>query len=225
MRAMILAAGRGERMRPLTDHTPKPLLAVGGRPLIEHHLLALADAGVTEVVINTAWLGDRIEAHLGDGSRYGLHLNYSREPEGALETGGGIRHALPLLGDAPFLVINGDVWCDVPLAPLLTPPRALAHLVLVDNPDHNENGDFVLNGNSVAETGAGPRLTYAGIGVFHPALWAGTRAGAFPLAPLLRRAMADGRVTGHHHRGQWHDVGTPDRLRGLDQALRDKRRA
>lgn len=219
MKAMILAAGRGERMRPLTDHTPKPLLPVAGRPLIEHHLLALHRAGVREVVINTAWLGARIERHLEDGRRFGLRLAYSREPEGALETGGGIRQALPLLGDAPFLVINGDIWCDLPLSPLLRPPRGLAHLVLVDNPDHNRDGDFVLTQGRVQVDGPGPRLTYAGIGVFHPALWDGTEPGAFPLAPLLRRAMAAGQVSGEQHGGRWFDVGTPERLRRLDAEL------
>ena len=218
--AMILAAGRGERMRPLTDHTPKPLLAVGGRPLIEWHLQRLAGAGLRDVVINHAHLGEQIERRLGDGARWGLRIRYSREGEGhALETGGGICKALPLLGGDPFLVINGDVWCDLDPATLALPAGDLAHLVLVDNPPHHPQGDFVLRDGRVVE-GEGPRLTFAGIGVYDPALFAGCRPEPFPLAPLLRRALAAGRVGGRHHRGLWVDVGTPERLADLDARLR-----
>lgn len=219
MRAMILAAGRGERMRPLTDHTPKPLLSVGGRPLIEWHLERLARAGVEQVVINLAWLGERIVDHVGDGSRWGLQVAYSREGETGLETGGGIAHALPLLGDAPFLVIDGDVWCEFDPARLMQPPPALAHLVLVPNPEHNHEGDFGLVGDAVVAEG-GDRYTFSGIGVYHPELFADHPGGAFRLAPLLRRAMARGQVTGERYDGRWCDVGTPERLQALDCALR-----
>ena len=219
MRAMILAAGRGNRMRPLTDRTPKPLLPVAGRPLIDWHLERLAAAGCDQVVINLAWLGEQIADHVGDGSRWGLRVEYSREGETGLETGGGIARALPLLGDAPFLVINGDVWCDLEPARLLRPPAGLAHLVLVPNPEHNSGGDFGLQGGRVVASG-GELLTYSGIGVYHPELFAGHPGGAFRLAPLLRRAMAEGRVTGECYRGRWCDVGTPERLQALDAALR-----
>lgn len=219
MPAMILAAGRGERMRPLTDDTPKPLLAAGGRPLIDWHLERLAAAGCRRVVINLAWLGEQIAAHVGDGRRWGLEVRLSREGERGLETGGGIARALPLLGDGPFLVINGDVWCDLDPAPLLQPPAGLAHLVLVPNPEHNPDGDFGLLGDAVVPAGGEP-LTYSGIGVFHPDLFAGHRGGAFRLAPLLHRAIAAGQVTGQCHRGRWCDVGTPQRLRALDVELR-----
>ncbi len=220
MFAMILAAGRGERMRPLTDTTPKPLLEVGGRPLIEWHLQALAEAGFRNVVINHAWLGDRIEKRLGQGDRFGLRIRYSPEPAGALETAGGIVNALPLLGDAPFVVINGDIWTDYPLAQL---PRELngdlAHLVLVDNPPHHPRGDFRLQGERVMDDGE-PRLTFSGIGVYAPRLFADCAPGPRPLAPVLREAMAAGRVGGEHYRGRWFDIGTPQRLAELDATLR-----
>lgn len=223
MRALILAAGRGERMRPLTDTTPKPLLAVGGRPLIEWHLQALAAAGITEVVINHAWLGERIEAALGDGGRFGLQIRYSPEPPGALETAGGIVNALPLLGEAPFLVVNGDIWTDYAFARLPTALGGdLAHLVLVDNPPQHPQGDFRLAGGRVHAEGA-PRLTFSGIGVYSPALFAGLPPGRRPLAPVLREAMAGGRVSGEHHRGRWFDIGTPERLAGLDALLAGER--
>ncbi|MDN3516042.1 nucleotidyltransferase family protein [Aquisalimonas lutea] len=218
MRAMVLAAGRGERMRPLTDTTPKPLLVAGGRPLIDWHLERLAAAGVTEVVINLAWLGERIAAHVGDGSRWGLRVAYSREGERGLETGGGIVRALPLLGEAPFLVVNGDIWCDLDLSPVLTPPSGLAHLVLVPNPSHHPDGDFQLAGDRVVAAGGEP-FTFSGIGVYSPRLFDGCPDGAFRLAPLLREAVAQGRVTGFRHDGGWCDVGTPERLRALEQAL------
>ena len=216
---MILAAGRGERMRPLTDHTPKPLLEVGDRPLIGHHLAALARAGVREVVINHAHLGARIERALGDGATYGLRIRYSPE-DVALETGGGIFRALPLLGPGAFIVVNGDVWTDFDLARLHLADGDLAHLVLVDNPDHHPAGDFALEGDRVRTEG-GPRLTFSGIGVYRPALFDGCTPGRFPLAPLLRAAMAAGRVSGERHAGRWVDVGTPERLAALDRELRE----
>ncbi|WP_290647886.1 N-acetylmuramate alpha-1-phosphate uridylyltransferase MurU [Aquisalimonas sp.] len=219
MRAMILAAGRGERMRPLTDRTPKPLLEVGGAPLIDWHLRRLAAAGVREVVINLAWRGEQIATHVGDGSRWGLSVAYSREGAQGLETGGGIARALPLLGEYPFLVVNGDVWCALDPAPLLTPPAGVAHLVLVPNPAHNPDGDFGLQDGCVVNQG-GERLTFSGIGVYRPALFHGHPGGAFRLAPLLRRAVTDGQVSGQAFRGGWCDVGTRERLTVLDRQLR-----
>lgn len=220
MKAMILAAGRGERMRPLTDRMPKPLLQAGGRALIEYPIEALRRAGITELVINHAHLGEQLVAHLGDGSRYGVHIRYSAEPSGALETGGGIRHALPLLGEQPFLVINGDVWTDYPYAPRTLDSRRLAHLVLVDNPPHHPDGDFCLRDGEVGECD-GPRLTFSGLGWYHPALFEDSPDARFPLAPLLRAAMRDGRVSGEHYTGRWMDIGTPQRLAELDRWLRD----
>lgn len=219
MKAFILAAGRGERMRPHTDHTPKPLLMVRGLPLIEWHLQKLAAAGVQEVVINLGWLGEKIEAHLGDGARLGLHIAYSQEGWPALETGGGLHHALPLLGDAPFLLVNGDVFTDLPFAPLTSRGLcgdALAHLVLVANPSQHPRGDFALVDGRVVD--GEPRLTYSGIALIHPMLLAGCAAGAFPLAPLLKRAMQAGRVSGERHEGSWSDIGTPERLAAVDAA-------
>lgn len=212
MKVMLLAAGLGTRMRPLTDHTPKPLLPVRGRPLIEHHLLRLAAAGYTDVVINVSHLGEQIEAHLGDGARLGVSIAYSREAT-PLETGGGIFRALPVLGAQPFLIVNGDVWTDFPLQRLRGVQPRRGHLVMVDNPDHVAQGDFHLDGDGLLrEQGAGPRLTYAGLAVFHPDLFAGCRDGAFPLRPLFVRAMSEGLLTGEHYRGQWLDVGTLERL-------------
>lgn len=219
MKAMILAAGRGERMRPLTDNTPKPLLMVGGRRLIEYHLDALAEAGVTEVVINTAYLFEQIPVALGDGSAYGLNIEYTVEPTGALETGGGIFNALTLLGPGPFLVVNGDVWSDIPLAPLLRAPVGLAHLVMIDNPPQHPRGDFALDAEGLLHADGDPRLTYSGVGVYTPEFFKGCHAGRFPLAPLLRDAMAVGKVSGEHYQGAWHDIGTPERLQALDREL------
>ncbi len=228
MRAMILAAGRGERMRPLTDLRPKPLLEVGGRALIEWHLLALARAGLREVCINLSWLGAQIRAHLGDGARYGVAIRYSDEGERALETGGGIFRALHWLGPAPFVVVNGDVWTDYRFDRL---PRldadALAALVLVPNPSQHPAGDFAYlpredGGLDVLAEPAGaaaPRRTFAGIGVYRPEFFAGCVDGRFPLLPLLRRAAAEGRLRAQCYDGQWHDVGTPERLRALDERL------
>jgi MurNAc alpha-1-phosphate uridylyltransferase len=218
MKAMILAAGRGERMRPLTDTIPKPLLEVDGEPLIVHHIQRLATAGIRQLVINHAHLGEMIEARLGDGSAWGVEIRYSPEAS-ALETGGGIFRALPLLGEAPFLVLNGDVWCDLDFSCLRLPEDMLAHLVLVPNPTHHPQGDFELHGQRVSE-GWGDRLTFSGIGVYDPRLFASCQPGAFPLAPLLRGAMAEGRVSGVCHRGLWIDVGTPERLRDLEERLR-----
>src|SRR5512146_361505 len=224
MKAMILAAGRGERMRPLTDRVPKPLLRVGGRPLILWLIEKLVGAGVGNIVINVSHFGAMIETALGDGVRYGARIAYSREPE-ALETAGGIALALPLLGSVPFLVINGDVFSDFDFARLsaaasgLSGEGILAHLVLVDNPRHHSAGDFCLKqGRVVAESGE--RLTFSGIGVYHPALFASIVPGTKrQLATLLREPMASGKVSGEHHRGLWVDVGTPERLATLDRML------
>ncbi|MBO9550883.1 N-acetylmuramate alpha-1-phosphate uridylyltransferase MurU [Pseudomonas sp.] len=222
MKAMILAAGKGERMRPLTLHTPKPLVPVAGQPLIEYHLRALAAAGFTEVVINHAWLGQQIEGHLGDGSRFGLSIRYSAEGE-PLETGGGIFKALPLLGDEPFALINGDVWSDYDLARLRSPLRGLAHLVLVDNPGHHGRGDFRLSEDRVVDGDEAPgTLTFSGLSVLHPALFEGCQAGAFKLAPLLREAMASGQVSGEHFRGHWVDVGTLERLAEAERLIGER---
>jgi MurNAc alpha-1-phosphate uridylyltransferase len=221
MKAMILAAGRGERMRPLTDYTPKPLLPAGGKPLIVHHLKRLAAARLLDIVINHAHLGDQIETALGDGTALGVSIRYSAEGQ-ARETGGGIFKALPMLGPDPFLVINGDIWTDIDFTGLTLDDGDLAHLVLVDNPAHHPMGDFALrDGRILADRQDGtPCLTFSGIGVYHPGLFAGCTPGAFPLAPLLRSAMARGLVSGIHHRGTWIDIGTPGRLAELDLMLR-----
>jgi MurNAc alpha-1-phosphate uridylyltransferase len=219
MKAMILAAGRGERLRPLTDTTPKPLLRVGGRCLIEYHLRALARAGIGEVVINLGHLGERIETLLGDGHRYDLTIRYSHEGDRILDTGGGILHALPLMGEAPFLVVNGDIFTDFPFDSLRTRPVALAHLVLVTNPPHHPQGDFHLAGERVHAEGT-PRLTFSGIGVYRPELFADCAPGVFPLAPVLHGAMAAGQVSGEFYAGRWHDVGTPGRLSELAASLK-----
>lgn len=208
---MILAAGRGERMRPLTDQTPKPLLVVAGKPLIQWHVEALVRAGITEIVINHAWLGEKIETALGDGSRLGAQIVYSPEGEEGLETGGGVFHALSLLGDKPFLVINADVATDFDFRTLPQQISGLAHLVLVPNPPHNPGGDFLLNGKQL-DDGPGERLTFSGIGVYHPHLFADCQAGTFPLAPLLRAAIVKNQVTAELYPGRWMDVGTHERL-------------
>ncbi len=215
---MILAAGRGERMRPLTDHTPKPLLTVGGRHLIEYHIRALAAAGFRELVINHAHLGRQIEGALGNGRRFDVDIVYSPEPENALETGGGIFNALPLLGAGPFPVVNGDIWTDFDFTRLRREPEGLAHLVLVDNPPHHPAGDFALRDGSLSRA-TGQRLTFSGIGIYRPELFADCRPGAFPLGPLLRAAMDNNAVTGEHFHGAWTDVGTPERLAQLDARL------
>ncbi len=222
MKAMILAAGRGERMRPLTDTTPKPLLVAGGKPLIVWHLERLAASGFRDVVINHAHLGAQIEAALGDGHQFGLRIDYSPEPPGALETAGGIAKALPLLGNAPFLVVNGDVWCDWDFRRAFALQDRLAHLVFVDNPPQHPHGDFCLDGETVryANDKAGPAYTYAGAGVFSPDFFADVPAGAImKLRPLLDAGIAAGRISGEHHSGRWVDVGTPERLAALDASL------
>lgn len=229
MRAMILAAGRGERMRPLTDHLPKPLLNVAGKPLILWHIERLVNAGLTDIVINHAWLGHKIEAALGDGKAFGTRLHYSAEPK-ALETAGGIANALPLLGSDPFLVINGDVWCDWPVETALAHAASLptqglaAWLLLVNNPAHHPEGDFYLETDGYIH--ANPqgqntvKFTFAGIGVYSPALFSTVAPGEpAPLAPLLRQAMARRQVAGSHYNGRWVDVGTPERLANLDRQL------
>jgi N-acetyl-alpha-D-muramate 1-phosphate uridylyltransferase len=218
MKVMLLAAGRGERMRPLTDACPKPLLPVAGKPLVAWHLERLAAAGFHEVVINLSWLGEQIAAALGDGARHGVHIQYSREPWPALETGGGIFNALPLLGPQPFLLVNGDVFTDVEFGALRLGDGDLAQLVLVPNPAHNTRGDFCLQEGRIVE-GQGERLTYSGIAVLRPELFEGARAGRFPLLPWLQRARDAGQLGGQKHGGRWLDVGTPERLAELDAEL------
>lgn len=233
MKALIFAAGRGTRMRPLTDATPKPLLEVGGKPLIAWHLEHLRAAGVREVIINTAHLAGQFPATFGDGRAWGLDIRYLREPEGALETGGGLLNALPLLGPEPFLILSGDIFCDLDLTTLPDAPAGDAHLVLVDNPPHHPHGDFGLDdAGAVQAANHGQALTFAGIAVCRAALlndWRsviGNKPGAaetpprFRLAPLLHAATKRGALSGQHHRGHWTDVGTPERLAALDQTLR-----
>ncbi len=224
MLAMILAAGRGERMRPLTDHTPKPLLQAGGKPLIVWHIERLVRAGITELVINHAHLGKQIEQALGDGKQFGATIRYSDEGT-ALETAGGIAFALPLLGNEPFAVVNGDIYCDYDFARLpslaaqMLEQHDMAHLVLVDNPMHHAEGDFGLCNGRVADIA--PKWTFSGIGLYQPSLFAHIPQGSkAPLAPLLREQMVLGKVSGEHYRGAWVDVGTPQRLQELDRRLR-----
>ena len=220
MKVMILAAGRGERMRPLTDRTPKPLLQVGGKPLIVWHLERLARAGFSDIVINHAHLGAQLEKALGDGGQFGVHIQYSAEGE-ALETAGGIAYALPLLGNEPFLVVNGDVFCDFDFSRIMQRPMdgVVAHLVLVDNPLQHPHGDFVLDHGKLVEEGD-TRLTFSGIGIYRPELFASVvRGSKAKLAPLLRAEISQGRVSAEHYRGHWVDVGTPERLQALDQQL------
>ncbi|MBO9737806.1 nucleotidyltransferase family protein [Xanthomonas axonopodis pv. begoniae] len=234
MKALIFAAGFGERMRPLTEHTPKPLLSVGGAPLIVWHLRKLAALGVDEAVINTSWLAEQFPQVLGDGSTFGLRLTYSYEGATPLETGGGMLHALPLLGDAPFLLVNGDIWTDFDFARLSRAPEGLAQLVLVDQPAYAARADFAMDADGKVRADLPATHTYAGIGVYRPALlrdWPsvigplpaqGSTAPRFALAPILRAQMAAGLIDGIHHSGRWTDVGTPQRLAALDaQALHD----
>ena len=217
---MILAAGRGERMRPLTDATPKPLLEVGGRPLITWLIEALARAGFRDLVINVSHLGARVESALGDGRRWNVRIRYSHEEE-ALETAGGIANALSLLGSEPFVVVNGDVHTDFDFATLRAPTEPdLAHLVLIDNPTHHPAGDFGLENGRVIPDGA-HKYTFSGIGVYHPSLFSEIAAGTkYQLAAVLKPNIAGGRVSGEHYTGRWCDVGTPERLKSLDRALR-----
>lgn len=232
MKVMLLAAGRGERMRPLTDHMPKPLLEAGSKPLIVWHIENLARAGLTDLVINHAHLGAQLESALGDGRRYGVSIAYSPESPSALETAGGIAHARHLLGDKPFAAINSDIFCNYDFARLPEYAAALrtsddtAHLVLVDNPSHHPNGDFVLYQDRIVDHGnLAPgfnalRLTFSGIGIYRPSLFNPIPRGSkAPLAPLLRGQIAQGKVSGEHHRGIWMDVGTPQRLDELNQQL------
>jgi len=223
MRAMLLAAGRGERMLPLTEHTPKPLLSVAGAPLIAHHLRKLAEVGVTNLVINVSHLGQQIMDYCGDGSSWNLDIQYSRESQ-PLETAGGIIGALPLLGSKPFLVVNADIWTDFPFEELLTaewPAPGGACLVLVDNPMHHPQGDFCLapDGHVTAPDGNRPTLTYCGIGVYTPAFFDGVSSQKYPLLPLLNRAVENKSLFAQHYRGSWIDVGTPQRLKELNQRL------
>ena len=218
MKAMILAAGRGERMRPLTDTVPKPLLRVAGQPLIVYHLEALARAGITEIVVNLSWLGEQLAEFLGSGQAWGVTIEYSREGPEPLETAGGIRHALPLLGTAPFWLVNGDIYAEYGFSRRTLASGVQAHLVLAPNPPHHPRGDFALEAGRVRV--AGERLlTYTGIALLDPALVAGLPPGRVPLGPLLREAAGHGRLTGELFEGAWTDVGTPARLAELDQQL------
>lgn len=219
MRAMILAAGRGERLRPHTDITPKPLIQVGKHRLIEYHLLNLAKAGIKDVVINISWLADQIRETLGDGSNYSLDIIYSDEGEEALETAGGIINAMPHLGDKPFIVINGDIWCDYDLSTLTTRiPEHEAHLVLVKNPEHNTAGDFALENGLIKNSGEN-KLTYSGIGLYTPAFFAGIQPGKKALAPILRKKSEDSKISGEIYNGEWVDIGTIERLAQLRSYL------
>lgn len=222
-RAMIFAAGRGERMRPLTDATPKPLLRAGGRMLIEWHLEKLAAAGVREVVINTSHLAEQFPAALGDGARWGLRILYSYEGPTPLETGGGIRHALALLGDAPFIGVSADIVSDYDYARLPREPDGLAHLVMVPNPDFHPRGDFCLDRGRLNEDGIGERLTFGNIGVYRPALVAAETAERFKLLPMYQRAMREDRLAGERYDGYWRNIGTPAQLRELGGGERGER--
>ena len=219
MKAMILAAGRGERMRPLTDHTPKPLLKVAGKPLIEYTIDALVAAGITDIVINLAHLGEQIQDYLGDGSRFQASINYSNEGKNGLETAGGIKKALPLLGKQPFLLVNGDISCDFPLQSLISRDCDLAHLVLVNNPPHHRAGDFTLDSQSIVSPEGIPKYTYSGIGLYHPDLFAELAQGKAALAPLLKKAMLTKRITGELYSGFWMDIGTVERLEELKRLM------
>jgi N-acetyl-alpha-D-muramate 1-phosphate uridylyltransferase len=218
MKAMILAAGRGERMRPLTEHLPKPLLCIAGKPLLQYHVEALAAAGVRELVINHAFMGEMIEDYFGDGGFLKVEISYSAEANKPLETGGGILRALPLLGDGPFIVVSADVWTDYDFSRLPEEPEGLAHLVLVNNPEHHPGGDFQLKGDKVEDAGE-QRYTYSGIGVYLPELFADTEESVFRLAPLLRAAMQKDLVSGELYTGEWLDIGTPERLQAAENKV------
>jgi MurNAc alpha-1-phosphate uridylyltransferase len=214
MRAMILAAGRGERLRPVTDSIPKPLVEIAGKPLIEYHLQALANAGFREIIINQGHLGDMLPAVIGDGSRWGVTIHWSDEQPEALETGGGIFKALPLLGSTPFLVVNGDIWTDYPYARLRAIKCDQAHLVMIPNPPQHAAGDFSLQQARIRDEGDN-KLTFSGISVYHPRLFEGCKPGKFSVVPLLRSAMETHLVTGEEYRGEWEDIGTLERLESL----------
>ena len=216
---MILAAGRGERLRPLTDSMPKPLLKANNKALIEYTIEALVKAGIVDIVINLAYLGEQIEAYLGNGARYQANIQYSHEGESGLETAGGIKKALPLLGSEPFLVINADIVCDFPLQTLIHRKVALAHLVLVKNPTHNPNGDFAISTSHHLNSFDNIKSTFSGIGLYRPELFANLRPGKFALAPLLKAAMTNQQITGELHDGFWMDIGTEERLNALEHAL------
>lgn len=229
MKVMILAAGRGERMMPLTADTPKPLLKVAGKPLLQHHIERLRDAGLSEIVINHCYLGEQIEAYFGNGSRFDVKITYSPETT-ALETAGGLRKALAILGDDVFAVVNGDVWCDYPFEKLTNNPhvaslelgKTLAHLILVNNPPQNESGDFGLNANQIVNQ-ADTKFTYSGIGLYNPTLVKHCKVDVpCPLAPILRKASENNQVSGELYLGQWTDVGTPERLSELSRSLKNK---
>jgi len=219
VKAMLLAAGRGKRLRPITDSLPKPLLQVRGRALIAWHLAALSRAGIREVVVNLSWLGEQLRAALGDGRDFGVRITWSDEGPVPLETGGGIFRAMPLLGPGPFLVVNGDIWTDIDFGRLSLEDDAHAYLVLIPNPAHHPCGDFALEGGRVVNHDS-ERFTYSGVGVYRPEFFAGCTPGRFPLRPLLNRAIAAGRVRGEVHRGEWCDAGTPERLAKLTARLR-----
>ena len=216
MKALILAAGRGERMRPLTDTTPKPLLPVAGKPLIEYTIEALVNQGITDLVINLSHLGKQIQKAIGNGKRFNATINYSAEGDSALETAGGIIHALPLLGNDPFLVVNGDIASDYPFGQLKHKSIDLAHLVLIPNPEHHPEGDFGLEKGMVKKQ-ANEYFTFSGIGLYHPDLFAQTPPGKSKLGPLLREAMQQNRISGELHKGFWMDIGTPERLIELEK--------
>jgi MurNAc alpha-1-phosphate uridylyltransferase len=220
MKAMILAAGRGERMRPLTDHTPKPLLKVGEYSLIEHLIRSLKQHGFDDLIVNHAHLGAQIETCLGSGSQFDVAIRYSSEGETGLETGGGIFKALPLLGDDPFLVVNGDVWTDYPFSRLqLQPADTLAHLVLVDNPEHHQQGDFALDDAGLIHNHGDRKLTFSGIAVYRPEIFNSCQPGKFPLAPLLRQFADASQLSGEYYDGVWSDVGTAERLQMLNDNI------
>lgn len=211
MRAMILAAGRGDRMRPLTDNTPKPLLQINGKPLIQYQLEKLVGAGIIDIVINHSIMGDQIEACFGNGRQLGANITYSAEGDMPLETGGGIFQALPFLGSDPFIAVNADIWTDYPYQDLPKTLTGLAHLILVNNPQHNPDGDFAIDGGYICNQGT-VRYTFSGIGVYSRELFRDCSTGVFPLAPLIRRAADERRVTARLYQGIWMDIGTPERL-------------
>lgn len=218
MRAMILAAGRGQRLAPLTDDIPKPLVPVAGKPLIEYHIESLAAAGFRELVINQGHLGEKLPEALGDGSRWGVRIRWSPESPEPLETGGGIFNALPLLGESPFLSVNGDIWTDYPFGRLRAVKCDYAHLVMVPNPGHNPGGDYSLCAGRIREDGP-DKLTFSGIAVYHPRLFEGCKPGKFSIVPIHLRTMQERLVTGEVYDGDWSDIGTPERLQAIESRL------